>query len=490
MLLADIAKQLQEATLVTNGPVEVQGITHDSRKVKPGNLFVCLLGERSDGHAYAADAIARGAVALVVQEDRAHMVPKDVPLLLVPDTRRALPPLAATIFGHPSHHLKLIGVTGTNGKTTTTCLIAHILRAAEKRTGTIGTLGAEYMGERLPSEHTTPEADQLQELLAKMRLRGAEAVVMEVSSHALAQYRTDGCTFDVGVFTNLTQDHLDYHKTWNAYFEAKLRLFREYPQESGKEFVASINLDDPRGGVVARETRGRVITYGMNSPADVRATDLRVEVSRTTFQAHTPFGKLDVTLHIGGAFQVYNALAAIGAGVGLGIPLETIGKGLYSVTAIPGRFERVPTGRGFEVIVDYAHTPDGLENLLASARRLNPARLIVVFGCGGDRDRTKRALMGRLVGMGAEVAVVTSDNPRSEEPQAIIEEILAGMQDVPAQVVVEPDRRKAIGMALREARPRDLVLIAGKGHEDYQEIKGVKHPFDDRRVVRELLESL
>lgn len=490
MLLADIAARLQDATLVANGPVEVRGITHDSRKVKPGDLFVCLIGNRFDGHAYAADAVAQGAAALVVQENRAHSAPGVVPLLVVPHTRRALPALAAAIHGDPSRDLKLIGVTGTNGKTTTAFLIASILRAAGLRTGTIGTLGAELMGERLPSEHTTPEADQLQELLAEMRRRGAEAIAMEVSSHALAQYRTDGCAFDAGVFTNLTQDHLDFHTTFDAYFEAKRRLFREYPLESGKEFVASINRDDPRGEIVARETRGRAITYGVKFSADVTATDLRVEAGRTAFRAHTPSGKLDVKLRIGGAFQVYNALAAIGIGVGLGISLDVMREGLCSLAAVPGRFERVPTGRGFDVIVDYAHTPDGLENLLASARRLNPSRLIVVFGCGGDRDRTKRPLMGRLVGMGAEVAVVTSDNPRSEEPMAIIEEILAGMNDVSAKVMVEPDRRKAIGLALCEARPGDIVLIAGKGHEDYQEIKGVKHPFDDRGVARELLGSI
>lgn len=487
MLLADIAARLHSARVVASGPVEVQGIAHDSRKVKPGDLFVCLIGDRFDGHTFAADAVARGAVALVVQEDRAHFAPGVVPRLVVPHTRRALPTLAAVIYGDPSRYLKLIGVTGTNGKTTTTCLIASILRAAGLRTGTIGTLGAELMGERLPSEHTTPEANQLQELLAEMRRRGAEAVAMEVSSHALAQYRTDGCAFDVGVFTNLTQDHLDFHTTLDAYFEAKLRLFREYPLEAGKEFVASINRDDPRGEIVARQTRGRVITYGVKSSADITATDLRIEAARTAFRARTPVGKLDVELQIGGAFQVYNALAAMGVGIGLGISLDVMGEGLFSLATVPGRFERISTGREFEVIVDYAHTPDGLENLLASARRLNPSRLIVVFGCGGDRDRTKRPLMGRLAGMGAEVAVVTSDNPRSEEPMAIIEEILAGMNDVPAKVMVEPDRRKAIEMALCEARSGDIVLIAGKGHEDYQEIQGVKHPFDDREVARELL---
>jgi len=494
MWLADLHDRVEGARIVADAPGEVRGLSHDSRHVRPGDLFVCLVGSRFDGHDYAADALARGALALAVQEDHLRDLRWDadrskIPLLVVPDTRRALPALAVALYGDPTRTLKLVGVTGTNGKTTTTFLIASILRAAGLRTGTVGTLGAELMGETLPSDRTTPEADQLQALFAQMRARGAQAAVMEVSSHALAQYRTDGCAYDAAAFTNLTQDHLDYHNTLDEYFEAKMRLFRDYPAVNGKPFVASINLDDPRGAIVARETRGRVLTYGIQNQADITARDIRTEPGRTAFRASTPAGTFDAELNIGGTFQVYNALAAIGVGVGLGFATETIAQGLSALQAVPGRFESIPTGRGFHVIVDYAHSPDGLENLLDSARRLNPARLLIVFGCGGDRDRTKRPIMGRLAATRAEVAIVTSDNPRTEDPQAIIDEIRTGMNDATAKVIVEPDRRKAISLALQEARPGDLVLIAGKGHEDYQEIQGVKHPFDDRQVVRELLDS-
>jgi len=293
---------------------------------------------------------------------------------------------------------------------------------------------------------------------------------MEVSSHAIAQGRTQGCEFDAAAFTNLTQDHLDYHGTLDAYFETKLRLFNEYPLNSDKPFVATVNLDDPRGQAVAQAAYGRVITYAQHAAADVRAEDVCIEPARTTFRASTPVGNALISLRLGGAFQVYNALAAIGVAVGMGVEPEVIAAGLGAMLCVPGRFEPVDTDRDFHVVVDYAHTPDGLQNLLDSARRLNPARIIAVFGCGGDR--------------------VTSDNPRSEESQAIIDEILPGMADARAEVVVEPDRRAAIYAALRQARTNDLVILAGKGHEDYQEIAGVKHHFDDREVARELLSSL
>jgi UDP-N-acetylmuramoyl-L-alanyl-D-glutamate--2,6-diaminopimelate ligase len=487
MNLGELAARVQGAALLGQSGIEVRGITHDSRAVKPGDLFVCLVGGKFDGHKFAGDALARGAAALVVQEDHQDDLNLHAPSIVVADTRRALPTLSAGVYGDPSKSLKLVGVTGTNGKTTTTHLIASILKAAGHQTGTIGTLGSELMGRPLPSEHTTPEADQLQALLAQMREGGAQAVVMEVSSHALAQYRTDGCEYDAAAFTNLTQDHLDFHGSLDDYFAAKLRLFTDYPAASGKPFVASVNLDDPRGETVAHETRGRALTYAVNHPADVTATGVSIEPGRLAFKTGTPSGTFDVELNIGGAFQVYNALAAIGVGIGLGIAPAQIAAGLAAMRAVPGRFESVPTGRGFHVIVDYAHSPDGLENLLASARRLNPSRLIVVFGCGGNRDRMKRPIMGRIAASQADVAVVTSDNPRNEEPGAIIQDILPGMEQASAKVLVEADRRTAIGMALSEARDGDIVLIAGKGHEDYQIVGDQVLPFDDRQVARELL---
>lgn len=489
MRLNELCRRLDRARISSGAETEALGITHDSRAVKPGDLFVCLVGRQHDGHRFAADAVARGAVAVVAQEDHADQMTTRAATVFVEDTRRALPVLAAAFYRNPSHSLSLIGVTGTNGKTTTTLLIASILRAAGLRTGTIGTLGAELMGEPLDSEHTTPEADQLQALLARMRDRGAQAVAMEVSSHALAQYRADSCDFTGAAFTNLTQDHLDFHGSMEAYFEAKKRLFTELPASSPKPFFASINLDDPHGETLVQATHGRVITYAVRrEDADIRASRIQLTPDRLTFLASTRQEAAEIRLSIGGAFQVYNALAATGVGIGMGLSLETIAKGLSSLLAVPGRFEAVPTGDlGFHVIVDYAHTPDGLENLLTAARRLNPSRLIVVFGCGGNRDRTKRPIMGRLAATMAEVAVVTSDNPRKEDPLIIIEEIQTGMGEAVAKVLVEPDRKRAIALALDEARAGDIVLIAGKGHEDYQIIGETKYPFDDRKIVRELL---
>ncbi len=493
MLLSEIAVGLSGPSASENLDVEIKGISHDSREVKPGDLFVCLVGEKSDGHRFAADALARGAAALAVQAgfEAGITVPEiTVPTAVVPDTRRALPIMASRLFGNPSASMKLVGVTGTNGKTTTTFMTAVILQAAGMRAGTIGTLGAYLGDEKLPSEHTTPEADQLQQLLAEMRDRGADAVVMEVSSHALAQYRTDACEFDAAAFTNLTQDHLDYHGTMESYFESKLRLFTEYPKTSPKQFAASINLDDTYGRRLADASSGRVLTYGIQSAADIRAENVRIGPSEVRFQARMPTGKFDARLVLGGAFQAYNALAAIGIGIGFGIAPDVIAEGLSSLKAVPGRFESVPTGRGFHVVVDYAHTPDGLANLVSSARRLNPARIILVFGCGGNRDRTKRPIMGRTAAAQTEIAVVTSDNPRHEEPQSIIDEILTGMQNATARVLVEPDRRAAISLAIGEARDGDIVLIAGKGHEDYQIVGDSVLSFDDRLVARDILAAV
>lgn len=489
MRLCELA-ELVGGRIRGDGAVELHGIYHDSRKASPGGIFVCLVGERFDGHEFARDALARGAAALCVDSAHEESMPVSVPALIVEDTRRALPALAAAIHGYPSRRLLLIGVTGTNGKTTTTLLIAAILRAAGYKVGTIGTLGAELMGEWLDSERTTPEADQLQALLAEMHERDGRAMVMEVSSHALDQHRTEGCEFDAAVFTNLSVDHLDWHGTLDSYFESKKRLFTTYPVHSEKPFVASVNLDDPRGGGLAKDTVGRVVTYAVSHPADVTGSNIELKPDSVRFTAKLPTRDLPIRLNIGGAFQVNNALGAIAVAVGLGIPLAAVAEGLESVRAIPGRFESVPTDRGFHVVVDYAHTPDGLENLLRSARRLNPNRVIAVFGCGGDRDRTKRPIMGRLAGELADVAVVTSDNPRTESPDVIIQEILPGLNDTKARVLVEADRRKAIGIALREARKNDMVLIAGKGHETYQIVNGVEHPFDDRIVARELLAEM
>jgi UDP-N-acetylmuramoyl-L-alanyl-D-glutamate--2,6-diaminopimelate ligase len=470
-------------------------------------MFVCLIGKAFDGHRYALEALARGAALLVVNagglEAAGVIVPESAAVLEVPDTRAALPLLACAYHDDPSHAMTMIGVTGTNGKTTTVHMVAAILRAAGKKVGVIGTLGAELDGSPLPSEHTTPEADQLQELLAQMRDAGADAVAMEVSSHALAQRRTDGIAFNVGVFTNITQDHLDFHGTMDAYFQAKARLFADYPirypRPDKRIFTSIINVSQWEGRDLVTLARGDVLTYATvpGDPAVLCAEEVTLTPNSARFTAVYDSGvqkfNFPVTLPIGGAFQVGNALAAIGATLRLGVAPEVIVQGLAQLPPIPGRFQAVPTSeRGYSVIVDYAHTPDGLENLLRSARELQPTRILCVFGCGGNRDRTKRPIMGRLAATLADVAIVTSDNPRHEDPQAIIAEILTGMDPatdpaICAAIHVEPDRRAAINLAIAQAQPGDIVLIAGKGHEDYQILGDVKHHFDDREVAREAL---
>ena len=524
IFLAQLAARIPKAQLQGEADRPITGLTHDSRAVRPGDLFVCLKGAAHDGHRFAVDALAKGAAGLVVEEGGLEeagvtSLPAGTPMLTVADTRRALPLLACAFYGDPSYALTMVGVTGTNGKTTTTRMVAAILRAAGKRVGTIGTLGAELDGQPIPSEHTTPEADQLQSLLAQMRDGRADAVVMEVSSHALAQYRTDGIAFNAGIFTNITQDHLDYHKTMAEYFEAKARLFAEipvlYPRPDGAVFTSVINVAAWEGRDLVTRARGDILTFTTGSnPAVLHAEDISLSPESVSFTAVYDSGSerfsFPVRLPIDGAFQVGNALAAIGAGLRLGVPKETIAAGLAALPPVPGRFESVPTGgRGFSVIVDYAHTPDGLENLLRSAHELHPQRLLVVFGCGGNRDRTKRPIMGHMAATQADIAIVTSDNPRHEDPDAIIQEILTGMDPTEgssddgdgkgereegrgnaAEIYVEPDRRAAIALALRQARPGDLVLIAGKGHEDYQIVGDTVLSFDDRQVAREILDSL
>lgn len=484
----------------------ITGLTHDSRAVRPGDLFICLEGERHDGHRFAGDALAAGAAALVVQQDGLAAVgfvpPPDTIIVTVPDTRRALAMLACGFYGDPSHQLTLVGVTGTNGKTTTTHMVAAALRASGLRVGTIGTLGASLEGAALDSMHTTPEADRLQALLAEMRRRGAQAVVMEVSSHALAQGRTDGCAFNAVLFTNITRDHLDFHGSMEDYFEAKARLFAEYPvlypRPDGRPCVSVINVAEWSGRDLVTRARGDILTFTTASNrANLWAEEIMLSAESVRFTACCDVGaglsRFAVTLPIGGAFQVGNALAAIGAALRLGLSPATIAQGLERMPPVPGRFERVPTGdRGFSVVVDYAHTPDGLENVLRSARALKPRRLLTVFGCGGDRDRTKRPLMGRFAATLSDLAIITSDNPRSEDPDAIIQEILAGIDagndpGIRAEVRVEPDRRRAIQAAISCAQEGDLVLIAGKGHEDYQIIGERTLPFDDRLVAQEAL---
>jgi UDP-N-acetylmuramoyl-L-alanyl-D-glutamate--2,6-diaminopimelate ligase len=474
-----------EVTRWTGGDAEITGIAYDSRTVEPGMLFVAFCGGTFDGHSFIADAVARGAAAIVAERS----VEADVPVAVVSSGREALPILSARFYGYPTRKMTMVGVTGTNGKTTITHLIQSIFRAAGKKAGLVGTLGTRIEDELLATDHTTPESADLQKVLAEMVDRGVNAVAMEVSSHGLAQGRTAGCEFDCGVFTNLTQDHLDFHGTLDDYFRTKLRLFSEYPKLSDKPFVAAVNVDDPSGQAVIDATVGEVVTYGIEQECDVRGSEIRVSESGVSLVITYRGESERAFVPVGGYFNAYNGLAAAAGCLGLGIDLVTVIQGLAMSPKVAGRFESVDCGQGFGVVVDYAHTPDGLENVLRTAKTLTKNRLIAVFGCGGNRDRGKRPKMGKIASDLADVVIVTSDNPRKEEPEAIIRDILDGIPlESRPEVVV--DRREAIVYAIRSAETGDIVVIAGKGHEDYQIFADKTIHFDDREVARDVLEAI
>ena len=501
MKLSEIAQIIPDARR-QGDDAEVTGLAYDSRLVTPGALFVALRGAASDGHDFIAQALNKGAAALMIHSDHAGWYgAHSLPTIIVPNTRAILPHLSAVFYGEPSRRLDLIGVTGTNGKTTTAYMVESIFRTLGERTGLIGTIGAMINGKSVPLERTTPESPDLQRLFADMVGAGVRRCVMEVSSQGILMERTAECAFDTGVFTNLTQDHLDAHGTMEAYFAEKRRLFIEYPAAfPEKTFTAVVNADDPYGArlIEALEFTGRtVLRYSLHDPsAPLRATvdEARPDGTRFTVTYQPPQGSpilFTVHLHMGGLFQVANALAAIGVALSRRVPPTAIVNGLEALAGVPGRFELVPTpDRDFTVIVDYAHSPDGLENVLKSARALSPKRLVCVFGCGGDRDPLKRPLMGRISAELADLTILTSDNPRSENPNAIVSDILAGVDGGRGSsvVITEVDRHAAIKMALCElAQPGDLIVIAGKGHETGQTAAGKTIPFDDRQVAREVL---
>ena len=463
--LADVVAGPLGGRIVGDPSVVVSGMTHDSRLVSPGVLFACVRGHDHDGHAYAAPAVAAGAACLLVD----HELQLAVPQLIVADTRQAMGPVAAAVYGRPSDALTMVGVTGTNGKTTTTHLLAAILRAAGQQTGMIGTLSG---------PHTTPEAPELQERLARFRDDGDVAVVMEVSSHALSLHRVDGTRFAVAVFTNLGTDHLDLHGSVEQYFRAKARLFA--PDLAGRGVT---NVDDPHGRLLFDAAPIEMVPYSIGD-----VTDLVVTADRHTF---TWLGR-HIEVGLGGRFNVMNSLAAATTAATLGIELDAIAEGLAGVHAVPGRFERVDVDRegAPTVIVDYAHTPDSLAEILGAAREVTDGSVLVVFGCGGDRDAGKRPQMGAVAAQMADRVIVTSDNPRSERPGAIIDAVVAGIAASDrSKVDVEEDRAAAIERALQLASPRDVVVVAGKGHETTQTIGAKVVPFDDRAVVRRLLEQ-
>jgi UDP-N-acetylmuramoyl-L-alanyl-D-glutamate--2,6-diaminopimelate ligase len=458
--------------------LEITNLAYDARTVRPGALFFCVPGFTRDGHEFAPEAIAAGAVALVVQRPLSLSAAE----IVVPDVRAAMAPAAAAFYGDPTAVLETVGVTGTNGKTTTAFLVHAVLEAAGHQTGLLGTVKSVVGGAERPVERTTPEAIDLQRTFREMLDSGDGACSMEVSSHALKLHRVDAIHFAAAIFTNLTQDHLDFHGTMEAYFLAKRQLFTD-----ARPRHAVINLDDLYGARLAAELP-EPVTFAIDREASYRATDLRTDLTGSRFTVHGPDGAVTLRSPLPGRFNVYNVLGALAAVRALGVPLDVATRGIETAGHVPGRFEPVEAGQDFAVLVDYAHTPDSLENVLQAARALTDGRLHVVFGCGGDRDRGKRPMMGEIARRLADRVIVTSDNPRSEDPEAIIQEVLVGSG---RDVEHDPDRRAAINRAIAGAAAGDVVVIAGKGHEQGQEFEGGrKIQFDDVDVARDALEGV
>ena len=485
--LGDLAHAAGDVLVeVPAADLEIEDLAYDSRSVGPGHLFFCIPGIRSDGHDHAAAAVAAGAVALCVE----RRLSIDAPQIVVSDARRAMPRIAARFFHDPAADLKILGVTGTNGKTTTVFLLDAIARAAGHKTALVGTIETRIGDEVRPGVRTTPESLDLQRLFAEMRDAGVRTVAMEVTSHALVLHRVEAVPFASVGFTNLSQDHLDFHPTMEDYFVAKTSLFQRTRASKG-----AANVDDPYGRKLFDASEIECIGFGTAGDADVRAVDVKLEPSGTTIAMSTPIGEIQVATRLVGHFNVSNCLGAAAVAIQAGIGLDAIAAGLEGLTAVPGRFESVDVGQPFSVVVDYAHTPDSLDNVLRAARPLADAhggRVLCAFGCGGDRDRGKRPLMGAVVARLADVAVVTSDNPRSEDPEAIIGEILQGfLAERPSgPETTLPDRKEAISWLLGAARPGDVAVIAGKGHETGQQFADRTIPFDDRVVARAVLEEL
>jgi UDP-N-acetylmuramoyl-L-alanyl-D-glutamate--2,6-diaminopimelate ligase len=495
MTLGELVMALPAAILTGDSGVEVTSVEYDSRKVTPGALFAAVRGLSSDGRRFVPQAVAAGAVAVLA--DGPLFSQPGVPVVTVRDSRRAMSLAAAAVYGFPASRLVMIGLTGTNGKTTTTYLLESMLALAGSSPGVLGTVDTRYAGRNHLATMTTPEGPDLQGLLKSMFDAGVTHVVMEASSHALDQGRVEGCQYDLALFTNLTQDHLDYHGDFETYFQAKKRLFTQYL--TGRRLPggprAVINTDDPYGRSLAREIDGQVLTYALENQAHVRVAASSATRAGLTARLDTPAGSLDIHSPLIGELNLYNLTAAAAAGLALGLTPELIAAGLASCRGVPGRLQRVGSRDDFLVLVDYAHTPDALTRVLQACRRLNPRRLLTIFGCGGDRDRTKRPIMARAAGEASDLTIVTSDNPRTEDPMFIIGQIETGLEHLaltkyapetigadwkqPAYVVA-PDRRQAIALACRLMEPGDILLIAGKGHEDYQILGRDKIHFDDR----------
>lgn len=481
-----LSGNLQYQVLQGDLNMPVKGIAHNSRKVRDGFLFVCIRGFKDDGHNYIDDAYERGARVFLVEKEISPLPGSTV--IKTDNTRQALGKVAASFYDYPSEGLTLIGVTGTNGKTTTTHMVNNILKAAGYKTGLIGTINNEIGGRVLPSTRTTPDSLDLQQLLAQMKKDGVSHVVMEVSSHALELDRVIGCRYRVAVFTNLTQDHLDFHRDLQKYFKAKIKLFKFLLDDTAG--VAVVNIDDQYGSQILETARKSSIAYGLQEDAELRGEDIRINPGGVSFTARFTGGRIPLNLKLTGKFNVYNALAATGTALALGIAPEKIKEGLEGLKGVAGRFELVDFGQNFTAIVDFAHTPDGLENILRTARELTTRRIIVVFGCGGDRDRDKRPKMGKIAGELADMTIITSDNPRSEEPLDIIRDIEEGIRQIKdVEYLIVPDRKKAIHKGVEIAGQDDILIVVGKGHETYQEIKGKRYPFNDREVIERAIKK-
>ncbi len=483
--LSEVLRGIETAPLFAVGEYEIRQVACDSRKVQLGAMFFALPGAKANGNAFVQDAIQRGAVVIASEEPARPEARTGVVWIQVREARKALAICAANFFGHPANALQLVAVTGTNGKTTTTSLVDAIVKASGARTGLFGTIAYHTPLGDYPAPNTTPESVDLQGFLAEIRDAGGKFAVLEASSHSLAMDRLWGCHFHAAVFTNLTREHMDYHKTFEDYFAAKRRLFEG--TGAGAPEVAVLNADDGYGKQLEGLAKNSV-TYGLESQADITTKKFHLSFEGLSFTAQTPNGKVQVASRLVGRINVYNLLAAIGAAQALGFSNEVIEKGIQELESVSGRFQRVDQGQPFLVIVDYAHTDDALENLIRTARELNPkGRIITLFGCGGEKDRTKRPVMGEVTGRLSDLTILSSDNPRTEDPLKIISDIIVGLQKTAGKYLIEPDREKAIGMAMDEARAGDIVLLAGKGHENYQILADRTLEFDDREVARRAL---
>lgn len=485
-VLLDLLLVLPQAQVM--GPLNriVTDVTADSRKIVPGSLFICLKGAHADGHKFIRQAAQDGAVCALVQDDVKER-PEGLTVIKVADTRSAMSYVAPWFFDYPGKKMRMIGVTGTNGKTTTTNIIRLMLRRAGYKVGLIGTINVMIEDKTEVAHNTTPDVVDLERTLARMQEAGCDYVVMEVSSHALALNRVAGCEFDVAVFTNITQDHLDFHRTFENYLEAKLLLFKGLAAGTKPNKHAVLNMDDPHAAAFKTAVAAPIITYGENKEDSIYPLSFHVGAKNMQLDLLTPEGRLTTDLKITGEFNVYNVMAAVGAALAEGISLDVIKDTLINFNGVPGRFQLVEAGQPYTVIVDYAHTPDGLENVLRTARLITKGKLWVVFGCGGDRDNTKRPIMGKIALNLADMLVITSDNPRSEEPDLIIAEIVAGLGEVSTEKSVHTlvNRGEAIHYALEHAGHDDVILIAGKGHENYQILHDETIHFDDKEVVEE-----